>query len=163
MLILSQAVPFCYQTDGRNLFTLLKKRQISRLHVNRHDTLVSMIPDDIRKQVGRGGEEVAAQFLERKGYKIIERNYRKKWGEIDVIAERDGVVHFVEVKAVSRESKDYRPEELIHGGKLRKVARTAALYMEQHRDGREFQIDGIAVIMDMDTRTARCRFYEQVM
>ena len=143
--------------------TLLKKRMIDTFHVNRRARLVLMIPDAIRKQVGRGGEEIAAQFLERKGYKIIERNYRKKWGEIDVIAETDNVVHFVEVKAVSRESKDYRPEELIHESKLRKVARTAALYMEQQRDGREFQIDGIAVIMDMATRTARCRFYEQVM
>jgi len=143
--------------------TLLKKRMIDTFHVNRRARLVLMIPDAIRKQVGRGGEEIAAQFLERKGYKIIERNYRKKWGEIDVIAEKDNVVHFVEVKAVSRESKDYRPEELIHESKLRKVARTAALYMEQQRDGREFQIDGIAVIMDMATRTARCRFYEQVM
>ncbi len=122
-----------------------------------------MVPDAIRKQVGRGGEEVAAQFLERKGYKIIEKNFRKKWGEIDVIAEKAGIVHFVEVKAVSRESKDYRPEELIHETKLRKVARTAALYMEQHGDRREFQVDGITVIMDMDKRTARCRFYEQVL
>ena len=152
-----------YQTGRNKSVTLLKKRMIATFHVNRRVRLIPMIPDDVRKQVGRGGEEIAAQFLERKGYKIIERNYRKKWGEIDVIAEKDNVVHFVEVKAVSRESKDYRPEELIHESKLRKVARTAALYMEQHRDGREFQIDGIAVIMDMTARTARCRFYEQVM
>src|SRR3972149_3699974 len=140
---------------------LLKKHMIAMFHVNRRVRLIPMIPDAFRKQGGRGGEELAAQFLERKGYKIIERNYRKKWGEIDVIAEKDNVVHFVEVKAVSRESKDYRPEELIHESKLRKVARTAALYMEQQRDGREFQIDGIAVIMDMEARTARGRFYEQ--
>lgn len=122
-----------------------------------------MIPDAIRKQVGRGGEEVAAQFLERKGYRIIDKNYREKWGEIDIVAEKDNVVHFVEVKAVSRESMDYRPEELVHSTKLAKVARTAQLYMETKRDTREFQIDAIAVIMDMRARTARCRLYEQVL
>src|SRR3990167_10107587 len=97
------------------------------------------ISDDIRKDVGRGGEEIAAQFLARKGYKVIERNYRRKWGEIDIIAEKDGTVRFVEVKAVSRENIpvngsreiDYRPEELVHKSKMRKVARTAALYIDR--------------------------------
>ena len=53
-----------------------------------------------RKAVGEIGEEIACQFLERKGFKILERNYRKPWGEIDIIAEKDGVIRFVEVKAV---------------------------------------------------------------
>ena len=122
-----------------------------------------MIPDDIRKDVGRGGEEIACQFLVRKGYKVIGRNYRRKWGEIDIIAEKGNTVRFVEVKAVSRESPDYRPEELVHRTKLRKVARTAALYMEEHRDEREFQIDVVGVIMNQKTRIARCRLFEQAL
>ncbi len=129
-----------------------------------------MIPDDIRKDVGRGGEDIACQFLERKGYKIIERNYRRKWGEIDIIAAKDGTVRFVEVKAVSRESlrdlsreMDYRPEELVHRTKLRKIARTASLYMEEKRDEREYQIDVVGVIMNKATRTARCRLFEQAL
>ena len=122
-----------------------------------------MIPDEIRKDVGRGGEKIAAQFLVKKGFKIIERNYRRKWGEIDIIAEKDGVVRFVEVKAVSRENPDYRPEELVHKSKLRKVARTAALYMEEKRDSREFQIDAVTVVMNKLTRVAHCRLLEQVL
>lgn len=129
-----------------------------------------MIPDEIRKDVGKGGEEVACQFLERRGYHVIERNYRRKWGEIDIIAEKGGVVRFVEVKAVSREKMpdvsremDYRPEELVHHSKLRKVARTAALYMEEKRDNREYQIDVVGVIMVERTRTARCRLIEQAL
>ena len=80
-----------------------------------------MVPDAIRKNVGRGGENIACQFLERHGYKVVERNYRRKWGEIDIIATKDGTVRFVEVKAVSREiskmdgsrEMDYRPEERV--------------------------------------------------
>lgn len=122
-----------------------------------------MVPDEIRKNTGKGGEEVACQFLTRKGYKVIERNYRRKWGEIDIIAEKDGTVRFVEVKAVSRESEGHQPEELLHVTKLRKVARTAALYMEAHRDDREYQIDAVTVIMDYETRVARCKLFEQVL
>ena len=47
-----------------------------------------MVNDPLRKEVGRVGEDIAAQFLERKGFKILARNYRKPWGEIDIIAEK---------------------------------------------------------------------------
>ena len=128
------------------------------------------IPDEIRKDVGRGGEEIACKFLIRKGYKIIERNYRRKWGEIDIIGVKANIVRFIEVKAVSRErmpdisrEMDYRPEELVHHTKLKKVARTAALYMEEKQDEREYQVDVVGVIMVESTRTARCRLFEQVL
>lgn len=116
---------------------------------------------------GRSGEDIACQFLGRKGYRILERNYRKKWGEIDIIAIKGDTVRFVEVKAVtiddfSREMVR-RPEELVHGSKLRKLARTAALYMEERNDPREYQIDAVAVVMNESTRTARCTLYEQVV
>ncbi len=125
-----------------------------------------------RREVGRIGEDVAAQFLERKGYKLLERNFRKPWGEIDLIAEKDGEVRFVEVKTVSRdtshdsvtrESSGYEPEEMAHASKLSKVARTAELYMDSVGDGRDFQIDVVTVILDSGTRKAHCRLYEQVM
>ncbi len=130
-----------------------------------------MIPDVIRKNVGKGGEDIACQFLARRGYKVIGRNYRRKWGEIDIIAIKDNIVRFVEVKAVSREiskldgsrEMDYRPEELVHRSKLRKLARTATLYMEERKDGREYQIDVVGVIMDEAKRTARCRLFEQAL
>lgn len=131
--------------------------------------LIHMIPDDIRKNVGRGGEDIACRFLVRRGFKIIERNYRRKWGEIDIIAEKDGVMRFVEVKAMTLPKGDFsremqrQPEELVHKTKLRKLARTAALYMEERKDDREYQIDAVAVLMDEATRTARCQLYEQAL
>jgi len=117
------------------------------------------------------GENVAEQFLRRKGFAIVERNYRKPWGEIDIIAEKGGVVRFVEVKAVSREmDRDFSrgtsapmPEELAHHTKLEKVARTAQIYMESKRDTREYQVDVVAVYLNVAKRTATCTLYEQVL
>lgn len=121
--------------------------------------------------MGAIGEGVAASFLERKGFSIIERNFRKPWGEIDIIAEKGGVVRFVEVKSVSREtlpdvtreSESHRPEELVHEAKLKKIARTAELYMTERGDEREYQIDVVGVFLDMKNRKARCRIFEQVL
>ena len=122
--------------------------------------------------MGNVGEGIACKFLERRGYLIVERNYLRKWGEIDIVAERGGIVHFVEVKTaqirvstdISRErTTQYMPEELVTKAKLRKLARTASLYMEEHRDTREYQIDVVSVIMDPGSRTASCRLYEQAL
>lgn len=129
-----------------------------------------MIADDLRKRVGKIGEDIACKFLSRKGYKIVTRNYRRKWGEIDIIGEKDGTIRFVEVKAISfKDSRgfsremNHRPEELVHRTKLMKVARTATLYMEERGDKREYQIDVVGVILNETTRTARCRLFEQAL
>jgi putative endonuclease len=123
------------------------------------------------KEIGRIGEDIACQFLIQRGFKIIDRNYLRSWGEIDIIAEKLNVVRFVEVKAVSRESlpdisresNDYRPEENVHPAKLHKVARTAEMYMNSKGDQREYQIDVVGVYMDVKGKKARCRLFEQVM
>lgn len=88
-------------------------------------------------QTGAQGEAIACIFLQRKGFRVVEKNYRKPWGEIDIIAEKGKIVRFVEVKALSgdlevlsRESNGYQPEQQIHPDKLRKIVRTAQLYME---------------------------------
>ena len=122
-------------------------------------------------KIGHIGESAAVEFLKRKGFSIIARNYNKPWGEIDIIAEKGGVVRFVEVKSVSREPSkdisreniDYRPEEMVHESKIRKVARTAEMYMNEKKDGRDYQIDVVGVYLDAKTRTARCRLFEQIL
>lgn len=125
-----------------------------------------------KKKVGNLGEDIASRYLEGKGFMIVYRNYHKPWGEIDIIAEKRGTVRFVEVKSVSRETlpdvtresmTGYRPEELIHEAKLRKVARTAELYMADQRDDREYQIDAVVVFIDHAARKARCALYEQII
>ena len=60
----------------------------------------------VTQKVGALGEELVVQFLVKRGYKILDRNYRRPWGELDVVAERKGKIHFVEVKALSRNVSD---------------------------------------------------------
>ena len=122
-----------------------------------------------KRAIGKLGEELAARFLTEKGFSIVEFNYNRPWGEIDIVAEKSGVVRFVEVKTISRvgtngsrEIKEI-PEELVHKSKLSKIARTAALYMESKNDLREYQVDVVGVILDKEARIARCRLFEQVL
>jgi putative endonuclease len=127
--------------------------------------------DFARKEAGRLGEQIAADFLVRRGFTVIDRNYRKPWGEIDIIAEKQGIVRFIEVKtlsrdsieAVSREIDNYRPEEQVHPWKLKKIARTAETYMNAKNDDRDFQIDVVGVYLEMKSRKAKCRLFEQVL
>ncbi len=119
------------------------------------------------RKIGDAGESIAASFLESKGYRILERNYLKPWGEIDIICEKDSVVRFVEVKSVSVQDfsreRSYEPEDLVDKRKLRKVSRTAALYMENRQDKSEFQIDVVGVLLNHEKKIARCRLFEQVL
>ena len=120
---------------------------------------------------GNIGESVACIFLERKGYRIIRRNYRKPWGEIDIIAEKSGVVRFVEVKStilselenVAREPNSYRPEELVDERKIAKISRVADFYMREAVDNRDYQIDVVAVHLDPGHKKAKCRLIEGVL
>src|SRR3989338_3683782 len=60
------------------------------------------MPRETEKQrIGNIGEELACMFLVKQGFTIIERNYKKKWGEIDIMAKKDKILHFIEVKTVT--------------------------------------------------------------
>jgi len=96
---------------------------------------------------GVAGENIVADFLVGKGLKIISRNYREKWGEIDIVALKGKIFHFVEVKTVSQET-GYRPEDNVHPWKLkrlRRVIQTFLLDMGTRIDLIEWQFD-IAVV-----------------
>lgn len=128
-----------------------------------------------KRQLGNKGEDIACVFLAKKGFVVLERNHLQPWGEIDIIAEKGGVVRFIEVKTVSREigqeavsrfsreTTRYSPEEQVHPGKLKKIARTAEIYMTERGHDKDYQIDVVTVFMDPVRRVARCRLYEQVL
>ncbi len=76
-------------------------------------------------------EQVAASFLQKKGFSIIERNYRCKYGEVDIIAEsRDHTIIFVEVKA--RKNLLENAFSSVTTAKQRKILKTATLYLQSH-------------------------------
>jgi len=86
---------------------------------------------DTRKQFGKLGEEIAVSVLRKKGYKVIERNFRTRTGEIDIIAKHKGRIVFVEVK--SRKSKRYGdPKLAITARKKRKISMVALAYLKKH-------------------------------
>ena len=102
-------------------------------------------------------------------FSILDRNYTKKWGEIDIVAEKDDVLHFVEVKAtatVSQETNDeYRPEENIRLWKKQRMARAIKTYLLDRNVSyeTEFLIDVVALNLDFFTKKAKVRWVKDVL
>ena len=78
---------------------------------------------------GRQGEDCAARFLERKGYRILARNYRTRFGEIDLIAQQGEFLAFVEVKTRT-ENGWGRPAEAVSAAKQRRILLAAQEYLQ---------------------------------
>lgn len=83
------------------------------------------------RALGRIGEEAAAKTLKEKGYMILKSNYRCPWGEIDIVASKDGKLSFIEVK--TRSSSRYgRPCEAVDRNKQRHIKNTALYYLKEN-------------------------------
>ncbi len=102
--------------------------------------------------IGSLGEELATKYLKKRGYEILERNFRsRRWGEIDIVAIEDDVLVFVEVKARVG-SKYGEPVEAVTPFKLRALKRTGQYYKMEHPDLPEaLRIDVVAIMLDKDT------------
>lgn len=96
-----------------------------------------------RKQLGSSGEDLATDFLESKGYKIIERNLRLRVGEIDILAQDSGTIVIVEVKT-KRYIRQGHPEEQVDFFKQRKLRLLARSVTQLHPD-RPIRIDVVAI------------------
>ncbi len=83
-----------------------------------------------RQDLGRDGEELAAKHLLGKGYRILARRYRTRYGEIDLVAEHRDTLVFVEVKMRSGAGFG-PPQEAVHPGKQARIARAAASFLQQ--------------------------------
>lgn len=124
-----------------------------------------------RKEVGNLGENVAAEYLKRHGFRIRDRNVARKTGELDIVAERKDTLHFVEVKTIlvdefpdeTRASDDYDPSANLHEMKIRKVARTGEWYVLENDWEGEWQVDGILVWMRRKDGMARVRYLPQIV
>lgn len=117
------------------------------------------------KELGFLAENIAARYLESRGYEVIDRNYRKPWGEIDVIAQKDGVVCFVEVKANRQEfAGDFNPESRVDYRKLSKITKTAALYLEYELKNPDapWQVDVISVILNQFDKKVNIKHFKNV-
>ncbi len=108
-----------------------------------------------RKKLGQLGEDLAAKFLQANGYKIIERNFRSKVGEIDIVAEEDGWLVLVEVKC-RFPGQFSLPEEAITQNKIRHIARAGEYYqMVKNSPLAGPRIDVVAIEFGEDGKLTR--------
>ena len=116
-----------------------------------------------KRKLGDIGENVACDFLERRGFEIIERNYLRKWGEIDIVARKSNLIHFIEVKSVTHATSGYRPEDNMHPWKLRRLSRVMQTYLLEKKLDCDWQLDLITVKIDQLNRKARVEILENVI
>lgn len=102
---------------------------------------------------GPFGEALAAEHLQENGFRILERNYHSRFGEIDIIAENGQYIVFAEVKTRGISSLS-GPEEAVTQGKQKKIAKTALLYLQSHPTGLQPRFDVIGIITSNDGDSA---------
>lgn len=109
------------------------------------------------QKIGEFGEIIVVDYLRSKGFSIVERNYTKKVGEIDIVARRGSVIHFIEVKTLIKYGSHYNPFENITSYKIAKLKRVVLWYLAERRVSCEtrYVIDAIAVQVNRETKTAR--------
>ena len=119
-----------------------------------------------KKIEGNLGEELAIDYLKRQNYRILERNFRTRNGEIDIIAidrnEKPHVLSFIEVK--TRKSKSFgTPLEAIGYYKLQALRRTAEFYTLSHPELPEtLRIDAVSIVLTADDRVAQLELVKNI-
>ena len=133
-----------------------------------------------RKKLGEIGEKIAEDFLKRKGYKILDKNYftksvfGPKTGEIDIVAKKDDTISFVEVKSLvvtptafggRGDAGDVSPEDKVNFQKQRKLIKTAQSWLMKNKmpSNIKWQIDVIAIKIDLDSKKAKIRHFKNAI
>ena len=102
---------------------------------------------DWNKTTGNLGEELAVNYLSEKGYKVIERNWRFRHAEVDIIAEMNGRLHFFEIK--TRTTDKYgKPEESMSHKKMKMLKTAAEEYQYKNPQWKYLQFDVLAITID---------------
>lgn len=116
---------------------------------------------------GKLGEDLACEYLVNKGYRILDRNYRKPWGEIDIIGQaKDSTLVFFEVKTLKAliDNGGLAPEDNLSAAKLKKLKRTCRAYADKYRerisDNKGWRIDLLA--LTVFDKSCNIRHYENI-
>jgi putative endonuclease len=134
-----------------------------------------------KRKTGDLGENIACKFLVKRGFEIVEQNYNKKWGEIDIIARKGQRLHFIEVKSVTcenleykmrnvtHETDTYRPEDNLHPRKLQRLSRVIQTYLLGYKGNRDvthetdWQFDVAVVYLDIKGMKAKVNYMEDII
>jgi putative endonuclease len=109
------------------------------------------VSENARHRLGALGERVAAEHLIRRGFEIVERNYRTRWGELDIVAFDGRTLAFCEVKTRRMSTPGRSPLESVHARKRSKVRRMAASWLLERTDrprADQLRFDAIGVTFD---------------
>jgi len=121
------------------------------------------------KQKGNLGEDIACKYIANRGYVLLERNYRKTWGEIDIIATKDNLIHFIEVKSVVVkgvfDANYHKPEENVHSYKVFHIRRMVQTYFDERKLNLDtgFAFHVICVYLNTVTRRAKIKMIENII
>ena len=128
-----------------------------------------------KSEVGKLGENIAAEYLRKNRYKIADRNFREKYGELDIVAKsKTGELVFIEVKTMKfnncQEESGLKPEDNLTGSKLRKLKRIASIYSGNNQnlinDKAGWRIDLIAISLyynsNGESKVCRLSHYKNI-
>ncbi|OGK22120.1 hypothetical protein A2866_03305 [Candidatus Roizmanbacteria bacterium RIFCSPHIGHO2_01_FULL_39_8] len=114
------------------------------------------------RNVGKVGENLALTFLKNKGYSLISRNYYTRWGEIDLIVEKDTKISFIEVKTRISTIQG-KPYESVDQRKLFKLTRPIKHFLLQDRyKNRKLSLDVISIELNRDQSLRELKYFENV-
>lgn len=117
-----------------------------------------------KQNIGQLGEDIAVKYLENHGYSILERNYRKPWGEIDIVAQQSHELVFFEVKTQNQKF-EWRPEENITQHKKHQLSKIISTYIKEHRisESQDWRIDVLAIKLDFKTKNAQIEHIQNIV
>lgn len=125
------------------------------------------------KKLGELGENIACEYLVNKGYKVMGKNYRINFGEIDIIAKKgfrifakdNKVIHFIEVKTIIDSGAGFFPEERVDRKKQQKLRRLSEIWLEKNNfpQNYPYQIDIIGILINKNTRNAKVHYFQNVV
>lgn len=120
---------------------------------------------NLNYQTGKIGENFARQFLAKKGYQIIEANFRTRFGEIDMIATKDKKLIFIEVK--SKIGVEFgSPEEMVGRTKLTQIQKMAEYFLQGHprlaASNPQYRIDAVCIVFNPDQSVNRFNHWENI-
>jgi putative endonuclease len=127
------------------------------------------------KKLGSLGEKIAINFLKKRGYEILDKNYSPKFvsgplrGEIDVIAKKDGVIVFIEVKTLVQigrgRTSAISPEEKVDYSKQKKLIKMAESWLSERKISLDtpWQIDVVSIRIDSDAKKAKIRHFQNAI
>jgi len=125
------------------------------------------------KELGDLGEKLACEYLVKNGYKILGRNYRINFGEIDIIARKklkffrknDPIVHFVEVKTLRGQTSQFYPEEHVDYKKQNKYRGLVELWLAKNKLSQDYpcQVDIAAVSINGINSEPKIEYFENVI